>query len=67
MSFMEIHPKNRSPQGRTAHGMVSISLRFFLVYGGEGRLEEKNGKVMDGYILGDIWIYDVQEMEWTEI
>lgn len=37
------------PQARTAHGMVGISDRFFLIYGGEG----------EGNILGDIWIYDV--------
>lgn len=37
--------------------MVGISERFFLVYGGEG----------DGCILGDIWIYDSEEMQWSEI
>jgi hypothetical protein len=38
-----------------------------LVFGGEGRLAEDNGSVVDGYILGDIWIYDVEEMSWAEI
>lgn len=47
----------KAPQARTAHGMVGISERFLLVYGGEG----------EGNILGDIWIYDVEELQWSEI
>lgn len=58
MTFREVECRaGKAPQARTAHGMVGINERFLLVYGGEG----------EGNILGDIWIYDVEELQWSEI
>lgn len=57
MGYVEIRPRGAKPKKRTAHGFVAVSPRFLLLYGGEG----------GAAVLGDIWVYDVEEMAWTEI
>jgi N-acetylneuraminic acid mutarotase len=48
--------------------MVAVSPRFLLLYGGEGRREgEGSASSSSVEILGDIWVYDLEEMAWTEI
>ena len=62
MAYQEIATRGTRPAKRTAHAMVALSPRFLLLYGGEGRKEDGTVEV-----LGDIWLYDVEEMAWREI
>jgi hypothetical protein len=48
MTFCEVQPRGARPQKRTAHGMVAVSSRFMLLYGGEGRLPSENGNTVSG-------------------
>jgi hypothetical protein len=68
LAFVEVQARGARPRSRTAHALAALSPRFLLLYGGEGRMAVEGGSGgVSGEVLGDIWVYDVEEMAWTEI